>query len=1128
MADKRIVFSLFALLALALALAVSGDAHAQSYKPLTGYSLADTAAGASSDSFESITIAVPDYNYEDSMMFSFSPLDGWVATDAQLPHGEVVGTLARAPTISILGGPCNVQIAPLFTLKNADTDIDDELDAAAMGWIMTLIPPPDVRGEEPGSPPDGLPDYLNAYPYFLNDMLDPDGAGPKLPLQPRARYAGHTMVAGIYVLIEYLVFNPGQLAQLKDITYPNGDPDAVFAQMGAAMGYPSYIVLNIPAIPDLIGNFCTPLMTTTTLKGTTVAPTGGFVRARNPTANTGVLLTGTHMFRNYSQSERDADGDGFENDLDPCPWTTDPGWSPRASDPAPPCNPGDIPGDADCDGLPDSCDPNDNQRVPDQDGDGYDNTQDNCPLVPNGTFPTEDNQADSEPIGAPDLGPTADAMGDACDDSDDDGLEAGGGAPPGTGNCDNGIDDGDGDTLIDGNDPQCQPSMDSNDPTPWGSSPQQGGYFHAMPWAAVCVGAADTDADGYCDALETALGSPANDGSEENLTTGTCDPDPGGANPSCCANALDDDGDTYVNDGCPMRGDWIERGTQCAQFDAVSDDTPTPDALEQAIGVAVNDGCPVIGVPESLVIDRYLTAGPAALPTAAVAQSCSDGVDNDNDGFFDAADNQPLGCVPAHPSYASDADHDGIADNPVDNCPTIWNPEQTNTDVALENGGASVVGDGLGDACDTDDDNDHFTDTLEWYLGTDPLDNCPNAPGEHDAWPLDINMDTFVTVVSDLLLPYRGKISCSVSVDWSCRRLDLDGTGVITVAGDVLRFRGMLGARCDGGIFYEPEWPGSPVTMGIDPEITGNSADTLGDLEACVRIDVDPEDFDDGVADHTIDVYVSDAEELYPTGYDAWLFYDSGRVDPVSWDDLIKLPGAWNGTTKMTGELNPGAAYLSGGPGIPGDGTLVRIDLDVISAGAACFGFGFAKTYSSVTVVHPAVTRAANLAINTDCATGDSDADGVIDMCDNCRTVENPGQEDFDGDGWGDECDNCLTTPTKWYTPPGDEDCDGFSTAVEQYLPTDPLDSCPDIIGTPGLCPGPTCDGDDAWPLDINVDTFVTVGGDILPYRDRVGAWGGPPPDPKWLQRLDLNDDNYITVGGDILPFRGLTAEMCT
>src|SRR3989344_275003 len=74
--------------------------------------------------------------------------------------------------------------------------------------------------------------------------------------------------------------------------------------------------------------------------------------------------------------------------------------------------------------------------------------------------------------------------------------------------------------------------------------------------------------------------------------------------------------------------------------------------------------------------------------------------DSDNDGVFDGAEilagNNPL--VPDGP----DGDQDSVFDA-IDNCPTVANNDQLNTDAAADGG----------NACDTDDDNDTVLDTTD-------------------------------------------------------------------------------------------------------------------------------------------------------------------------------------------------------------------------------------------------------------------------------------------------------------------------------------------------------------------------------------------------------------------------------
>jgi hypothetical protein len=147
-----------------------------------------------------------------------------------------------------------------------------------------------------------------------------------------------------------------------------------------------------------------------------------------------------------------------------------------------------------------------------------------------------------------------------------------------------------------------------------------------------------------------------------------------------------------------------------------------------------------------------------------------------------------------------------------------------------------------------------------------------------------------------------------------------------------------------------------------------------------------------------------------------------------------------------------------------------------------------------------------------------SDTDSYGDACDNCPQDTNEDQANADGDAWGDACDYCPTTATPWYVPLGDGDCDGFTDAVEGVVGSDPGDACPDWNGSPGACPGLGCDGDDCWPVDLDVNTNINVL-DTLFFKPVLSG----PYNP----RYDLNGDTAVNVL-DILLYKPFVNTSCT
>ena len=126
----------------------------------------------------------------------------------------------------------------------------------------------------------------------------------------------------------------------------------------------------------------------------------------------------------------------------------------------------------------------------------------------------------------------------------------------------------------------------------------------------------------------------------------------------------------------------------------------------------------------------------------------------------------------------------------------------------------------------------------------------------------------------------------------------------------------------------------------------------------------------------------------------------------------------------------------------------------------------------------------------------DPDGDLVFDIVDNCPNTSNPGQENADGDGWGDACEtaDCIAVATVWVTPPGDTDCDGWTTADENFIGTDP---------------GVNCGGDLAWPPDFDGSQSVDIF-DVIVLEPPV--FGSVAPGPPYEARFDLQPSGGIDI----------------
>ena len=609
----------------------------------------------------------------------------------------------------------------------------------------------------------------------------------------------------------------------------------------------------------------------------------------------------------------------------------------------------------------------------DVDLDGVPNNVDTCPNLFNP--PREYGQPQEDLDG--------DGLGDACDgDQDGDGLSD---IEELAARLDPRSQDTDGDLLSDGlearligtsgalvdSDRDGRPDIDEPAPAPLDSpvtldvslyDTDGDGVISLTEALTEGLTPADLDGDGVIDALERADIDVDGDGAPDQLDG----PGPlGDLDGDALLNGVRESDGTCVDpvycDPCPSVRDQLDpvrstperplaldtdadgRGDACDEDD---DNDAEPDDV---------DNCRLVANTDQRDSDLD-----------GLGDACD--IDDDNDGLSDALEAE-LGSSPT----LADTDRDGIPDGlglndsgaPIraDNCLSVINPAQRDNDQ-----------DGLGDACDPDDDDDAVLDEV---------DICPFAA---DPSQLNTDGDVFGDAC-DLDDDNDGALdeddNCPLIINADQSDVDLDGAGDLCDEDD----------DNDGVLDGDDNCPST-----FNPDQRNSSGGPTGD--AC-SLDVDG----DGVvdeADNCVEVANSDQSDLDLDGLGDLCDEDADGDDLTLEEDLcpliydpIQVDTDGDGLGDLCDDDDDGDGVPDALDGCP----------EVANVGQDPDGDQIDDACDLCPLVFNPAQRNLDGDEFGDVCDEDIDGDDVVNLLDNCPTRVNPEQLDIDGDGVGDRCE---------------------------------------------------------------------------------------------------------------------------